>query len=78
MKKNVTIRIEGGIVEKAKEIGLNISKIAENALIEAIEALENLKKKSSSFQKVQQPSITNPKKFGDDRPGSAGRRPNPD
>ena len=38
-KKNVMIYIEEEIAEEAKEIGLNISKICENALKEAIRRL---------------------------------------
>lgn len=41
MKKNVMIRIDEDIAEKAKLIGLNISKICENALIRSIKALES-------------------------------------
>ena len=39
MKKNVMIRIDADIAENAKEIGLNISKVCENALIRSIKAL---------------------------------------
>ncbi len=41
-----SIRIDGEIIDRAKEIGLNISKTCENALKEAIEALEQRKTKS--------------------------------
>ena len=40
MKKNVTIRIDSEVIEKAKKIGLNISKVSENALIEIIQRIE--------------------------------------
>ena len=40
LKKNVMIRIDAELVEKAKEMGLNISKVCENALIQAVKALE--------------------------------------
>jgi len=36
------IRIDADLVEKAKEMGLNISKICENALIKAVKALEQI------------------------------------
>ena len=36
------IRIDANPVEKAKEMGLNISKICENALIQAVKALEQV------------------------------------
>ena len=35
-----SIRIDGKIIDKAKELGLNISKTCENALKEAIRRLE--------------------------------------
>ena len=38
----VNLTIDAEVVEKAKVIGLNISKIAENALIKAITALERM------------------------------------
>jgi len=47
LKKNVMIRIDGDIVEKVKEIGLNVSKVSENALkdmIICIQGSETLKK----------------------------------
>ena len=40
MKKNVTIRIDAETAMKAKEIGLNLSKICENCLKEAIRRLQ--------------------------------------
>ena len=39
-KKNVVITLNPELVEKAHELGLNISKVCENALIRAINALE--------------------------------------
>ena len=41
MKKRTTLYIEAGLVEKAKELGLNVSKICENALKEAIKRMES-------------------------------------
>ena len=41
MKKNVMITIDAEIVKKAKEIGLNISKVSENALKEMIKRIES-------------------------------------
>ncbi|MEM2876420.1 MAG: type II toxin-antitoxin system CcdA family antitoxin [Candidatus Bathyarchaeia archaeon] len=38
-KAKVTINLESEVVKKAKEFGLNISKICENALEEYIEKL---------------------------------------
>ena len=43
LKKNVTIRIEKDLVEKARELGLNISKVSENALKDMIERIEGSK-----------------------------------
>ncbi|GEM_PF-3473635 len=39
-KKNVVIYLDSGIVKEAKELGLNISKICENALKEVIKRLK--------------------------------------
>ena len=41
LKKNVMIRIDENLVQKAKEIGLNISKVSENALKEMITRIEH-------------------------------------
>jgi len=41
MKKRTTLYIEAELIEKAKELGLNVSKICENALKEAIKRMEN-------------------------------------
>jgi post-segregation antitoxin (ccd killing protein) len=43
MKKNVMIRIDKEVIHKAKELGLNISKVSENALKRAVAALEQTK-----------------------------------
>ena len=40
-KQKVTINLDPEVVRKARELGLNISKIAENALKEYIERLES-------------------------------------
>ena len=45
MKKNVMIRIDVEIAKKAKELGLNISKVSENSLIQAIDAMEGVYRK---------------------------------
>jgi len=39
-KSNVTLYVDTEVVQRAKELGLNISKVSENALIEAIRKLE--------------------------------------
>jgi hypothetical protein len=41
LKKNVMIRIDANLVQKAKELGLNISKVSENALKEMIRRIES-------------------------------------
>ena len=43
MKKNAMIRIDENLIKKAKEYGLNISKISENALKDMIERIERPK-----------------------------------
>ena len=40
-KQKVMINLSPEIVKKARDLGLNISKVAENALIEAIKRLES-------------------------------------
>ena len=47
-KKSVMIYIDEKIAEEAKEIGLNISKICENALKMAIEQLRPLYEKNKA------------------------------
>jgi len=42
MKKNVMIRIDAAVAKRAKEMGLNISKVCEISLIQAIEAMEGV------------------------------------
>jgi len=53
VKKNVMIRIDAEIVKKAKDLGLNISKISENALKEYIKRLEG-----SNHPKNSNPSFS--------------------
>ena len=69
MRKKITIGIyvDEEVVRKAKEIGLNISKISENALKEVIEKIL-----SSNLRKVAGPLGFEPRISG-----SAGQRPNP-
>ena len=52
MKKNVTIRIDGDLVKKAKDLGLNISKVAENALKDMIRRIEGSKSSTSNENKL--------------------------
>ena len=40
IKTNVNLSINSEVIEKAKEMGLNLSKICENALIRSINAFE--------------------------------------
>ena len=41
-KKNLMIYIEEDVIKKSKDLGLNISKVSENALKEMIRRIENL------------------------------------
>ncbi len=41
-RKNVVITLDPEIVEKAKKLGLNISKVCENALVQAVNSLETV------------------------------------
>ena len=64
MKKNVMIRIDENLVKKAKELGLNISKISENALREIIRKIEG----PESSEKPKNCS-NNPQNFVSGSPG---------
>jgi post-segregation antitoxin (ccd killing protein) len=46
-KARTTLTIDKDVLQKAKEIGLNISQFCENALKEAIETLEQRKSKTN-------------------------------
>ena len=46
-KVRINLSVNEEVIEKAKEIGLNISKVCENALIRSINALE------SSFSEIE-------------------------
>ena len=50
-KQKVTINLDPEVVRKARELGLNISKIAENALKEYIKRLEDSDLQTSGFSK---------------------------
>ena len=50
-KQKVTINLDPEVVRKARELGLNISKIAENALKEYIKRLEGSDLQTSGFSK---------------------------
>ena len=52
MKKNVMIRIDAKMAEKAKDLGLNISKVSENALKDIIERIEGSKSTNGSENKL--------------------------
>ncbi|MCD6088258.1 type II toxin-antitoxin system CcdA family antitoxin [Candidatus Bathyarchaeota archaeon] len=41
-RKNVVITLDPELVKKARKLGLNISKICENTLIQAVKALEQV------------------------------------
>jgi len=43
-KKITTMRIDSELLDKAHKIGLNVSKISENAIKEAVERMEVRKK----------------------------------
>ena len=69
-KKNVVIYLNPEIVKEAKELGLNISKISENALKEAIRRLRggNLQDNHNSGDEA------GPEGFEPSTIGSEGRR----
>lgn len=43
-KRATTMRIDGELLDKAHKLGLNVSKISENAVREAVERMETVKK----------------------------------
>ncbi|GEM_PF-1175884 len=58
-KKNVVIYLDPEIVKEARDLGLNISKISENALKEAIRRLkgENLQNSYNSGNRADPPGF---------------------
>ena len=58
VKAKLTLLIESEIIERAKNLGLNISRFCENALKIGIEALTN------SFQKIAQNQTASSEKGG--------------
>ncbi|MCK4405666.1 MAG: type II toxin-antitoxin system CcdA family antitoxin [Hadesarchaea archaeon] len=50
MKVKVTISIEKEIFERAQKIGLNISRVAENALVNLISTIEKKRFKNNRTQ----------------------------
>ena len=49
MKKKVSISIDKEILEKAHELGINVSKVCENSLRFYIQAIEQARKKEQAF-----------------------------
>jgi post-segregation antitoxin (ccd killing protein) len=43
-KKITTMRIDAELIKKAHDLGLNVSKISENAIKEAIKRMEGVRK----------------------------------
>ncbi len=52
MRKKVSVTIDQKIYEKAHKLGLNVSKIAENALLSHIDAIETATSKNSFLSKA--------------------------
>ena len=84
-KRMTSMRIDGEVIDKAKEIGLNISQFCENALKQAIKALEQTKIQTEtnggyidSRKAVSSATLAGPRGFEPQISGSAGQRPNPD
>ncbi len=82
-KKNVMVYLDPKIVEEARELGLNISKVCENALKEAIRRLKgeysqnNLNPQlSNSYKSVEQKGV-DPAGFEPAILGSEGPCPDP-
>ena len=56
MGEKTTVKVDKKLVKKAHEVGLNASKICENALEKAIEAIEGTSGESSSRGNRDNPS----------------------
>ena len=73
-----SIRIDEDVLREAKEIGLNISKISENALKEAIRRLKAPSDRNDCGLLCFNGCLAGPVGFEPTTSGSAGQRPNPD
>ena len=58
-KKKLTLYVDAEIIEEAKELGLNISKVCENSLKEAIRRLRGSNNPNSFENKTVKNRITN-------------------
>ena len=75
MKKNVMIRIDENLLHEAKEYGLNISKVSENALKDMIDRLEgsnSRERPKSSSESAKKSRLVARERFG---LSSAGPKP---
>ena len=72
-KGKLTLYVDLELVKEAKELGLNISKVCENALKMAIEQLKPIYSKN----KAKNCGEAGPLGFEPRISGSAGQRPNP-
>ena len=72
-KVKVNLTMDRKVVEKAKKIGLNISKVSENALKELIRRIES----PNAQKNAQDKDVAGPRGFEPRVSGSAGQRPNP-
>ena len=87
MKKATIIRIDAQILKRAKELGLNITQVCENALKIYINAMENANKqiaqnqtasaKREGMETVGCHKMAGPVGFEPTFSGSEGRRLNP-
>ena len=72
MKKKVSILLDKEILEKAHELGINISKVCENTLKLYIQAIEQARKKEQAFlgeaSFAKEGSVVRPPRF---EPGSS-------
>ena len=56
-KKNLMIYVEEEVVEKAKELGLNISKVCENCLKDMIKRIEGSNPSTGSKKQFEEQSF---------------------
>ena len=71
-KVSACLYIDKGVLETARHVGLNISRVSENALIEAIGRLRGLKPETSPESKA---SVNSEGRGRDLNPGARLHRP---
>jgi post-segregation antitoxin (ccd killing protein) len=79
-KRKISILVDKNVIEKAHELGLNVSKFAENALKDGIKALTEAKQNKPPFSTepfLPEKGHAGPVGFEPTISGSEGRHLNP-